>query len=77
MKELTFNEEYLIRLLNFETLAELNEFLTQPDDPEALTHMEPPDDLYEEITKAEEDQELVETLERLFALSVPPSKDGT
>jgi hypothetical protein len=69
--ELTPTEAYLIRLLNFKNLKELTEWLNASDNLEALSHMEPPYEFYEEITKAEEASEMVEDLERLYALSSP------
>lgn len=71
-EELTRTEEYLLRLLHFKSLDELTRFLNAPEDPEALTKMEPPYDLYEEITKAEEESQMVEDLERLYLLSQEP-----
>jgi hypothetical protein len=65
----TPNEEYLLRLLNFKSLRELNQFLNAPDNLDALSQMEPPDQEYEEIARAEEESEMVESLERLYAMS--------
>lgn len=68
MKEdLTFNEAYLMRLLNFKTLRDLNEWLNSPDNLEALAKTEEPQE-YEEAARAERESEMVEELERLYAL---------
>lgn len=69
----TPNEEHLLRLLNFNSLADLNRFLSAPDNLEALNRMETPDELYRELTRAEEESEMVENLERLYAQSSPSS----
>lgn len=72
----TPNEAYLMRLFNFTTLRELNRFLSEPDNQEALSHMEPPYDFYDEIAKAEQESEMVEDLERLYRMSQPPDENA-
>jgi hypothetical protein len=64
----TPSEAYLMRLLNFESLHDLNLFLSTPDDLGAINGLETPDEFYEEIAQAEEEREQVEALERLYAL---------
>jgi hypothetical protein len=69
----TPNEAYLMRLFNFKSLEQLSRFLSEPDDLEALSHVEPPDEVYQDLQDAEEQSEQVENLERLYAMSQPPS----
>ena len=68
-QELTPNEEYLIRLLNFKNLHELTEWLNAPENLETLAKVGPPDELYEELTRAEGESEMVDILEKLYRLS--------
>lgn len=68
----TSEEERLMVLLNLPSVEALNEWLTKPDNQQALAQMSPPDEQYELQEKQDEENDQIQDLEHLYGMSQPP-----